>query len=120
MSTAFLNAPYKVEGEALFLIPPKVFIKAGLISENEVWEVKMAIYGLQESPLLWAKERDRRLTELSLKIEEDEYSLKRFETDVNTWHITKKGDTKEAKGLLLTYVDDIMVLSEEKIAEKDR
>jgi hypothetical protein len=59
VSTAFLNAPYKVKGEVLVLIPPKVFIKAGLVEEDEVWEVKRAIYGLKEAPLLWAKERDQ-------------------------------------------------------------
>ena len=43
--------------------------------------------------------------------------MKRFESDVNTWHIIQKGDESEAKGLLITYVDDIMVIAEEVIAE---
>ena len=68
VSTAFLNAPYKVENEVLFLIPPRVYVKAGLIKESEVWQVNKAIYGLKEAPLLWAKERDARLKELVVKV----------------------------------------------------
>jgi len=125
--TAFLNAPYKVEGQTLILIPPKVFVKAGLVAEDEVWEVGMAIYGLKESPLLWAKERDSCLKVMKVKlqrmlegkIEEEEYYVKRFKADANTWHILGSDDkgTKEPSGLLLTYVDDIMVLAEESLAE---
>jgi len=122
VSTAFLNAKYEVEGEILILIPPKVFIKAGLVQDDEVWEVKMAIYGLKESPLLWAKERDRCLKQMKVKFtrkdseEEEVYQLRRFEADVNTWHIVKEG-SQEAKGLLLTYVDDIMVTADEELAK---
>ena len=28
--------------------------------------------------------------------------LKRFDSDVNTWHILEKGEEKESKGLLMT------------------
>ena len=68
MSTAFLNAPYEVEGEMMFLVPPKVYVKAGLVKENEVWQVNRAIYGLKEAPLLWARERDRKLKELTFQL----------------------------------------------------
>ena len=55
VSTAFLNAPYEVEGEEMFLIPPKVYVKAGLVKETEVWQVNRAIYGLKKAPLLGPK-----------------------------------------------------------------
>ena len=45
--------------------------------------------------------------------EVDEYFLKKLETDVNTWHILKKGEEKESKGILLTYVDDLMIITKE-------
>ena len=64
VSTAFFNAKYKVEGEILVLVPPKVFGKAGVVKPDEVWEVGRAIYGLQESPLLWAKERDGKIKKM--------------------------------------------------------
>ena len=44
VSTAFLNAPYEVEGELMFLVPPKVYVKAGLVKETEIWQVNRAIY----------------------------------------------------------------------------
>jgi len=126
--TAFLNAPYRVEGQTLILIPPKIFVKAGLVAEDEVWEVCMAIYGLKEPPPLWAKERDASLRVMKVKlqrtiagkIEEEEYHLKRFKADVNTCHIIRsQGDQKEKKasGLLLTYVDDLTVAAEEDLAQ---
>ena len=114
----------------MFLIPPKVYVKARLVKDNEVWQVNRAIYGLEEAPLLWAKERDRKLKELTFQVpkcpeergkdddidENDEYYLKRLQTDVNTWHILKKGE-KKSFGILPTYVDDLMVVSTEEIGE---
>ena len=130
VSTAFLNAPYEVEGEMMFLVPPKVYVRAGLVKDDEVWQVNKAIYGLQESPLLWAKERDRKLKDLTFQLPKylegrgkdmqkddfDEFYLQRLNTDVNTWHILKNGE-KESQGILLTYVDDLMVVTTEEIGE---
>ncbi len=130
VSTAFLNAPYEVEGELMFLVPPKVYVKAGLVKETEIWQVNRAIYGLKEAPLLWARERDRKLKELTFQLPKslegrgkgvkkdvfDEFYLQRLKTDVNTWHILKK-DEKKSQGILLTYVDDLMVVTTEEIGE---
>lgn len=35
VSTAFLRAPYKIKGELLFLKPQFVYVKAGLVKDNE-------------------------------------------------------------------------------------
>ena len=95
----------------LLLRPPYIYVKAGLVEPDEYWMVKKAIYGLKESPLLWSKERDRKLAKLIIEIEKDgikeEYILKKLQSDPNTWHIVKKGEEEESTGLLLTYVDDI-------------
>jgi len=108
-----------------------------LVKADEVWQVGRAIYGLQESPLLWAKERDRKLKNLTFPLPkylegrgkdvqkdefdvddeaDDEFYLQRLNTDVNTWHILKKGE-KESQGIVLTYVDDLMVVTTEEIGE---
>ena len=88
---------------------------------DEYWLVKKAIYGLKESPLLWSKERDRKLAKLITEIEKDgikeEYILKKLKSDPNTWHTVKKGYEKESKGRLLTYVDDILVATAEELGE---
>ena len=41
----------------------------------------------------------------------DEYYLKKLETDVNTGHSLNKGEEKESKRILLTYVDDLMIIT---------
>ena len=45
----------------------------------------------------------------------EEYVLKKIQSDPNTWHILKKGEEEESKGLLLTYVDDILVETTEEL-----
>ena len=98
VSTAFLNADYKVKGEILALKPPNVYLKAGLVEEHEYWLVKKAIYGLKESPYLWAVERDTRLSKMKIEVPNsedseisDKYFLKKLQSDPNTWHILKEG-----------------------------
>ena len=121
VSTAFLNADYIVEGEMLLLKPPYIYVKAGLVEADEYWLVKKAIYGLKESPLLWSKERDRKLAKIVIEIEKDgikeQYILKKLKSDPNTWHIVKKGNEEESQGLLLTYVDDILVATTEELGK---
>jgi hypothetical protein len=96
VSTACLNADYVIEGEMLLLKPPYIYVKAGLIEADEYWLVKKAIYGLKESPLLWSKERDRKLAKIIIEVEKDgiseQYILKKLKSDPNTWHILKKGN----------------------------
>ena len=104
------------------LRPPYIYVKAGLVEPDEYWMVKKATYGLKESPLLWSKERDKKLAKLVIKIErsedattKEEYILKKLKSDPNTWHIVKKGEEDESKGLLLTYVDDTLVATTEEL-----
>ena len=92
----------------MFLVPPKVYVKAGLVKETEIWQVNRAIFGLKEAPLLWARERDRKLKELTFQLpkslegrgkdvkDDDDFDddfeelyLQRFAPDVNTRHILK-------------------------------
>ena len=47
----------------------------------------------------------------------EEYSLKKLQSDPNTWHILKKGEEENSKGLLLTYVDEILVAASEELGE---
>ena len=72
VSTAFLNADYIIKGEMFLLRPPYIHVKAGLVEPDEYWMVKKAIYGLKEAPLLWSKERDKKLASLIIEIEKDE------------------------------------------------
>jgi hypothetical protein len=107
VSTAFLNAEYYIKGQLLLLKPPAIYVKAGLVGPDDYWLVKKAIYGLKESPLLWSKEKDVKLSKMKIKMmsKEDptievEYFLKELQGDPNTWRILKKGDGEESQGLL--------------------
>ena len=86
--------------------------------------MKKAICGLEESPLLWSKERDKKLAKMTIEIPtkedptvKEESILKKLRSDPNTWHILKKGEEEESKGFLLTYVDDILVATAAEIGE---
>ena len=58
------------------------YVKAGLVEADEYWLVKKAIYGLKEPPLLWSKERDRKLAKIVIEIEKigikEQYILKKL------------------------------------------
>ena len=41
-----------------------------------------------------------------------------MKTDVNTWRILRRGDEGISKGIVLTYVDDIMVIAEEALNDE--
>jgi HKD family nuclease len=54
---------------------------------------------LKESPLLWSKERDTRLSKMKIEVPNsddpnitDIYFLKKLQSDPNTWHIPKEGE----------------------------
>ena len=119
-----MNADYIIKGEILLLRPPYIYVKAGLVETDDYWMVKKAIYGFKESPLLWSKERDKKLAKLVIEVGrcddatiKEEYILKKLKSDPNTWHTLKRGEEEELKGLLLTYVDDILVATTEELGE---
>ena len=92
------------------------------MEEHEYWLVKKAIYGLRESPLSWSVERDTKMSKMKIEVQSSEdpktvdiYFLKKLQSDPNTWQILKKGEEEESKGLLLTYVDSVLVATAEEI-----
>ena len=60
---AFLNAKMP-EGRIVVVAPPDQWVKWGIVEPGILWTLDKAVYGLRESPALWAKERDERLEEL--------------------------------------------------------
>eukprot|EP00971_Amphidinium_carterae_P283507 5627934-Amphidinium_carterae.1 len=63
---AFLYASIE-EGRQVYLRPPKICVKFGLVQGNTLWKLKRALYGLRESPKLWEKKRDAILSDMSLE-----------------------------------------------------
>ena len=61
IKTVFLHAlrPPPPKGtEEVIVVPPKIFVQAGICSPDERWRVRRALYGFQTSPALWAGHRD--------------------------------------------------------------
>ena len=63
IASAFLNADIHND-DTVLATPPPILVKMDMVKPNTVWHVKEAIYGLQEGPRLWQKERDQKLRDL--------------------------------------------------------
>ena len=81
VSTAFLYARLygdrdtDLDGQYIYMKPPKVIEKLGLLPEGTIWKLKKALYGLRTSPLAWEVERDNTLAQLQWEVEERWYGL---------------------------------------------
>ena len=59
VSTAFLYARLygdrdtDLDGQYIYMRPPKVIEKLGLLPEGTIWKLKKALYGLRTSPIPW-------------------------------------------------------------------
>ncbi|CAL1136815.1 unnamed protein product [Cladocopium goreaui] len=126
--TAFLNAPMvlsgskdengeKMEPRRAIIRPPALLILAGLAKPDEFYEVIMALYGYKESPKLWSDYRDQEIAKMELPCEGGILTLQQMITEPNMWRMMLKQpgpnlqtNEEEFVGLLLVYVDDLLVL----------
>ena len=67
VSAAFLQARWPAGRPTYGVIPPKILLQAGLVEPGVVFIVKRALYGLRESPALWAAHRTETLQGLSVE-----------------------------------------------------
>ena len=112
---AFVLAPWI--GEPIAIQPPVVAQRLGLASPGEFWLVRQAIYGLRESPAIWASFRDSELKKAKLAVEEDGKTtsciLKPLISDSQVWKIMDVENEKEVMGYLLVYVDDVLIIGKQ-------
>ena len=103
--------------------PPPLLVAAGLAGPDEHWEVLMALYGYKESPKLWAGYRDTELTHLKAEINDDAWlTLDQMITEPNMWRVIKhqasgSSTVEQFCGILLDYVDDLLLLGEDSIMQ---
>ena len=122
--TAFLNAKRRDDTKIVAMNIPAVFRALGLATEDEVWVVEMALYGLATSPRDWGVHRDSVLPQLvwKRKIEDGVEVTGRFEktADDNLWRIVEKGPDHQDQwcGLLCVYVDDLLFCGEQGALSK--
>jgi len=115
VSTAFLNADYDSSQGLIILTPPSIIINAGLMKQGEAWVVWKAIYGLRVSPRLWSLERNWKIDKMTFMVKRKVLSTRRMKADENSWRIIDEADN--SVGLINTYVDDILVMSDRETTE---
>ena len=122
ITTAFLNAELQPEDfgtKRVIIRTPGLWRRLGICTET-FWDVQRALYGLQISPAAWSRCRDRTLPKLRLATCSGPVRLLQFKSDGNIWAIVPADaeepvDPSLRLGLLLVYVDDMMVLSTPQI-----
>ncbi|CAE7907117.1 GIP, partial [Symbiodinium necroappetens] len=82
---AFLLASWPDHLARYAIFPPRVLIDAGLARGDEVWEVMRPLYGLRESPAIWAKCRTQRLKEARISFQGRTIVLKQSSADSEIW-----------------------------------
>ena len=91
--TAFLNARRRDETKLVAMSIPTVFKRLGLASDDDVWLVEMALYGLTTSPRDWGVHRDGTLAKLTWKrfLDDGSEINGRFERsdDENLWRLVE-------------------------------
>ncbi|CAE7409265.1 GIP [Symbiodinium necroappetens] len=118
---AFLLAQWPDHLARYGIFPPRILIEAGLADPNEIWEVMRPLYGLRESPAIWAKCRTDRLKEAKISYKGRTIVLKQSTADPEIWLAYDEKDVVKSQGsllaLIITYVDDLFYLSDKPIIE---
>ena len=123
IKVAFLNAPLRDDedlGEQteVVLKPPSLLVRLGYARPGEHYLAVKAVYGLRQSPRKWGRHRDRRLLQMKTR---DGFVFRPSTAEPNLWRVLKvplETDLTEVEefeselyGLLVIYVDDILIFS---------
>ena len=98
VSTAFLYARLygdrdtDLDGQCIYMRPPRVIEKLGLLAKGTIWKLKKALYGLRTSPLAWEVERDNSLAELQWEIDGSWYGLTPAKGNPCLWAVVRHQD----------------------------
>ena len=114
--TAFLHAPLteELESEEVIIVkPPHILVEMNILSSKHRWRVLQALYGLRQAPLAWARFRDKSLRALTFQCDGTWYALQQGVCDDSLWFIVKcetaEGDEERWHGILIIYVDDLLI-----------
>ena len=127
IKTAFLNAnmDQSPEEDLLIIRPPNIFFEKKLFRRGVLFRPDKAVYGFRRSPRLWGKERDSVMSGFVIAVElegekgEKVFKLCPLDTEPNLWKVINMEDAEDEKvyGLVMTYVDDIMISAPLKIRD---
>ena len=132
--TAFLNAQMEQEpDEDLLLVqPPHILKEMKFLDPDTLYLPLKAVYGFRRSPKLWSLHRDKTIRTFDIKVAIDgrceSLKLKPMEAEQNLWKlVVVREGFQEAEeewisngrviGLVMTYVDDILIVAEGQVAK---
>ena len=107
---AFLLAPWPDHLRRYAVVPPRLFIDNKYISQDAYWLVRRPLYGLRESPAIWAVYRSKRLSQARVLYNQRYLVLKVSKVDPELWLIFFENE-EELLGCIVTYVDDLFYVS---------
>ena len=120
--TAFLNAKMVLsEDEDLILVkPPALLTEKKYLRKDVYYLPEKAIYGLRRSPKLWGLTRDETITAFDIQVNYEgktkAFNLEPLQSEPNLWRLCA-GEDERIHGLLMTYVDDILVAAPKVLLE---
>ena len=130
VKVAFLNAPLvdstlEEEETVVVLRPPPLLVKLGYALPAEHYRAIKAIYGLRQSPKRWGDHRDRRMRQMRTV---SGYVMRQADSEPNLWKILWIREdedlgledelTSSLYGLIIVYVDDLLILSVIAVVEE--
>ncbi|CAE7497148.1 RE1 [Symbiodinium sp. CCMP2592] len=120
--SAFIQAEWP-EGLPMYaVVPPRLLLQELEYAEDgEAWLVCRPLYGLRESPSIWANYRNERLRTLKIPYVDGFITLQQSKTDSELWYAVDQGGDLQVRGsllaLIITYVDDLFYMGPEKIVK---
>ena len=114
LSAFFLLATWPAHLNRYAVVPPRILVEQGYASQNTFWLVLRPLYGLRESPAIWASYRSARLSSAKIPFQEKFLVLRASKVDSELWYIHLDNE-ETLLGCIITYVDDLFHVSEEAV-----
>ena len=119
---AFIQAEWPDSLPMYAVIPPRLLQELEYAEDGEAWLVCRPLYGLRESPSIWAGHRNNRLKALKIPYGNGFITLQQSTTDAELWYAIDHCGEERARGtllaLIITYVDDLFYMGPTKVVQQ--
>ncbi|CAE7753361.1 RE1 [Symbiodinium sp. CCMP2592] len=104
--------------ERIIVKPPHFLVELGILSKEDRWWIRKALYGLPTSPRDWGRYRDGEFEKMRIPYAGGEYHLVQLKSDDALWVLRKytKEGLGDVEGVLIVYVDDLALFAEPGLA----
>ncbi|CAE7336511.1 GIP [Symbiodinium pilosum] len=111
---AFLLAPWPGHLHRYAVVPPRLLVDNNYVPANTFWLVLRPLYGLRESPAIWAAHRSARFSSARIFYKNKYLVLKMSKVDPELWFVFFEGED-DLLGCVITYVDDLFYVAESEV-----